>query len=349
MNIPYVLYYSNTCNTSRRLLQNLAKNTSLSEKLNFVCIDQRIEENGRTFAVLQNGRKIPIPNLQGVPALFCMPNKTTYYENDITDQLSKILAAAASAPALAPRAAQPYQQPQTSYSHPAPQQYPPQNAQQAAALQQLAPAFHNAPGELEAMGSGNFGTAFSETFDFIDGSTNTQHYPFASIQEPGQFASNVPSQYQQQQPQQHNQSTTYQPFPPHQQPYPAQFQQQQQQQLRVPQQQQLHPSQQQRASYPQHPSQQRQQQYHQQHVNPHAQQYPNQPFLAQPQQPQQEKGSERLGQDAMMSRMNAFQDQRNSELMPYGNMGMPNMGGGGGGFMPPPAQQQQQMMQQQRF
>ena len=330
MNIPYVLFYSNTCNTSRRLLQQLAKNKNTAEKLNYVCIDQRVEENGRTFAILQNGRKIPIPNLQCVPALFCMHNKTTYYGNDIMQQLSQILAAATAAP---PQPAQPYQQPQTSYMHPPPQQYPPaqqQHQQYAAAMQQLTPSNQNAPGELIAMGSGKFGSDFSESYDLLDGSTDNQYYQFASIQEPSQFASNVPAQYQPQQqqqpPRQQQQfqappigSGSYQPFPPQQHQFHNR-QQMMQQQQQQPQMRQQHFAPQQQ--------QQQQMQYQQYHVNPHAQQYPNQSFLPQPQQPQQEPNSERLGQDAMMSRVNNFKSQRDSELMPYG------------GFPQPPPQQQ---------
>ena len=93
MHRHHVLFYSNTCNTSRRLLRHLAKN-KMAEKLNCVCVDRRVEENGRTFAILQNGRKIPIPNLQGVPALFCMHNKMTYYGNDIMWQLAPMADAA---------------------------------------------------------------------------------------------------------------------------------------------------------------------------------------------------------------------------------------------------------------
>lgn len=337
MNIPYVLFYSNTCNTSRRLLQQLAKNKNTAEKLNYVCIDQRVEENGRTFAILQNGRKIPIPNLQGVPALFCMHNKTTYYGNDIMQQLSQILAAATAAPP--PQPAQSYQQPQTSYMHPPPQQYPPaqqQHQQYAAAMQQLTPSNQNAPGELIAMGSGKFGSDFSESYDLLDGSTDNQYYQFASIQEPSQFASNVPSQYQPQQQQQQQQQrhhphqqqqtqgvSSYQPFPPQQHQFHNRQQMMQQQQQPQMRQQHFAPQQQ----------QQQQMQYQQYHVNPHAQQYPNQPFLAQPQQAQQESNSGRISQDAMTSLVNSAKSQRDADVMPYG------------GFPQPPPQQQMQ----QRF
>jgi hypothetical protein len=64
-----VLYYSNFCEHSKKLLQNLSK-TKTSADIHFICIDKRVKENGKLFIVLENGQKIVMPeNVSKVPAL----------------------------------------------------------------------------------------------------------------------------------------------------------------------------------------------------------------------------------------------------------------------------------------
>ena len=64
-----IIYYSNFCEHSKRLLQGLAK-SQVSKDIDFICIDKRIKENGKLFIQLPNGQKIIMPeNVTKVPAL----------------------------------------------------------------------------------------------------------------------------------------------------------------------------------------------------------------------------------------------------------------------------------------
>jgi hypothetical protein len=64
-----IIYYSNFCDHSKKLLQGLSK-SQVSKDIHFICIDNRIRENGKVFIQLQNGQKIVMPeNVTKVPAL----------------------------------------------------------------------------------------------------------------------------------------------------------------------------------------------------------------------------------------------------------------------------------------
>ena len=53
-----VLYYSNFCDPSKRLLDKIAK-SQVKEEVHFICIDKRERHShGKTFVVLENGEKI---------------------------------------------------------------------------------------------------------------------------------------------------------------------------------------------------------------------------------------------------------------------------------------------------
>lgn len=68
--MSYILYYSNYCNYSKRVLNNVSKNPSVTKEVHFICIDKRIQEKGKTFIILENGQKIIMPeNIQKVPSL----------------------------------------------------------------------------------------------------------------------------------------------------------------------------------------------------------------------------------------------------------------------------------------
>ena len=68
--MSYILYYSNFCKFSKYVLQNISKNTSATKDVHFICIDNRIMENGKIFISLQNGQKIILPeNIKTVPSL----------------------------------------------------------------------------------------------------------------------------------------------------------------------------------------------------------------------------------------------------------------------------------------
>jgi len=66
-----ILYYSNYCKHSQRLVQTLVKG-NLSNKISFVCIDKRVRDpkNNQQYIVLENGSKVVMPpNIHSVPAL----------------------------------------------------------------------------------------------------------------------------------------------------------------------------------------------------------------------------------------------------------------------------------------
>ena len=67
-----IIYYSNFCEHSKKLLQGLSK-SQVCKDIHFICIDNRIRENGKVFIQLQNGQKIIMPeNVTKVPALLLL-------------------------------------------------------------------------------------------------------------------------------------------------------------------------------------------------------------------------------------------------------------------------------------
>lgn len=66
-----ILYYSNYCKHSQKLLQTLVK-ANMSSKISFICIDKRVNDpkNGQTYIVLENSSKVIMPpNIHSVPSL----------------------------------------------------------------------------------------------------------------------------------------------------------------------------------------------------------------------------------------------------------------------------------------
>ncbi len=68
-----ILYYSNFCEHSKKLLQSLSK-TQVSKEIHFICIDKRErDQNGKINIILENGQKIVMPeNVTKVPALLLL-------------------------------------------------------------------------------------------------------------------------------------------------------------------------------------------------------------------------------------------------------------------------------------
>ena len=68
-----ILYYSNYCQHSKKLLQTLSK-TNIQQDIHFICIDKRVKDsNNKMFIVLENGQKIIMPeNVNRVPALLLL-------------------------------------------------------------------------------------------------------------------------------------------------------------------------------------------------------------------------------------------------------------------------------------
>lgn len=68
-----ILYYSNFCEHSKKLLQTISK-LNISQDIHFICIDKRVKDtNNKVFIVLENGQKIIMPeNVSRVPALLLL-------------------------------------------------------------------------------------------------------------------------------------------------------------------------------------------------------------------------------------------------------------------------------------
>lgn len=67
-----ILYYSNFCDHSKKLLQTISKQ-NLQKDIHFICIDKRVKEGNKMFIVLENGQKIVMPeNVSRVPALLLL-------------------------------------------------------------------------------------------------------------------------------------------------------------------------------------------------------------------------------------------------------------------------------------
>jgi hypothetical protein len=72
-----ILYYSNYCKHSQKLLQTLTKG-NLTDKISFICIDKRSNDpkTNQTFIHLENGSKVIMPpNIHSVPALLLVKDR----------------------------------------------------------------------------------------------------------------------------------------------------------------------------------------------------------------------------------------------------------------------------------
>jgi len=70
--MSYVLYYSKYCTNCKDILYELGK-TNVKEKTHFLNIDKRVEENGKLYILLENGKKILLPKtITKVPALLLL-------------------------------------------------------------------------------------------------------------------------------------------------------------------------------------------------------------------------------------------------------------------------------------
>jgi len=84
-----ILYYSNFCEPSKKLLQTVTKTQNVKD-IHFICIDKRVkDESGKTHIILQNGQKIIMPeNVVRVPALLLLnQNYKVIYGDDIYNHL----------------------------------------------------------------------------------------------------------------------------------------------------------------------------------------------------------------------------------------------------------------------
>jgi len=64
-----VLYYSNYCDHSKSLLQKLST-SHIKKDIHFLCVDKRVQRNGKQYIQLETGKFVIIPpNIQRVPSL----------------------------------------------------------------------------------------------------------------------------------------------------------------------------------------------------------------------------------------------------------------------------------------
>jgi len=68
-----ILYYSNYCENSKRLIQKIAT-SSVKDDMHFICLDKRIKKsNGATYVILENGQELLLPpSITKVPALLLL-------------------------------------------------------------------------------------------------------------------------------------------------------------------------------------------------------------------------------------------------------------------------------------
>jgi len=86
-----ILYYSNFCEHSRKILQYISKKQI--SNIHFICIDKReIGNDGNIYIILQNNKKIIIPSMiTKVPSLVLLKNKNILYGDDIYNYINNDL------------------------------------------------------------------------------------------------------------------------------------------------------------------------------------------------------------------------------------------------------------------
>ena len=83
-----ILYYSNFCQHSKSLIQNVGRSPEISKDVHFICIDKRMKkEDGKTYIILENGQQIVMPdNISKVPALLLLnDNYRVVYGEEIAN------------------------------------------------------------------------------------------------------------------------------------------------------------------------------------------------------------------------------------------------------------------------
>jgi len=84
-----IIYYSNFCEHSKKLLQTLSK-TQASKDIHFICIDKRTKgPDNKIYLILENNQKIVMPeNVTKVPALLLLDqNYQVLYGDSIYNYL----------------------------------------------------------------------------------------------------------------------------------------------------------------------------------------------------------------------------------------------------------------------
>jgi hypothetical protein len=87
-----VLYYSKYCEICKKLIYNLGK-TKIKENVHFLNIDKRIQENNKTFILMENGQKILLPpSINMVPALLLLnKGNKIIFGNDVENYFTPLV------------------------------------------------------------------------------------------------------------------------------------------------------------------------------------------------------------------------------------------------------------------
>ena len=89
MNSKDILYYSNHCKHSEKILNYLVKN-DIVKYLNCICVDKRQinQSNGNVNIILENGNSVMLPpNVHSVPSLLILKEN---YRVVMGDEILKI-------------------------------------------------------------------------------------------------------------------------------------------------------------------------------------------------------------------------------------------------------------------
>ena len=86
-----ILYYSNYCNNCKNLLSIISR-TELVKTIHFVCIDKRVQKNGKTYVVLESNQEVVLPDtIKSVPALLLLnDNYRVMHGDEIIQYLNPI-------------------------------------------------------------------------------------------------------------------------------------------------------------------------------------------------------------------------------------------------------------------
>lgn len=88
-----IVYYSNFCEPSKKLLQTLAK-TKLKEEVHFISIDQRFKDAQNRTMIELNGQVLMLPScVTKVPALYLIDANRALFGDDIYKQFAPAEAA----------------------------------------------------------------------------------------------------------------------------------------------------------------------------------------------------------------------------------------------------------------
>ena len=160
-----ILYYSNYCNYSKQLLQVVSK-IDVGNDMHFICVDNRIQENGKTYIILEGSQKIILPdNIKNVPALLNLSTYDIIYGNDINNYFKQIQMRVKSIPQKLTLNNESNMSSVSSQLYQQQPQHPPQNNH----YQQMNERQQQTEPEAFMLGSGGFSSSIvSDNFSFLD-------------------------------------------------------------------------------------------------------------------------------------------------------------------------------------